>query len=204
MERLVRLSEEFVLCDLVLGHLRVELDDFPALRMTILPLGRNGRVPYHLKVVCVRLELHLVQQPTSQIVVVPHRLDEEDSAAGGKARVGSGEVPILELFPDVEVVRFLHVFDWIVDNQDVRSFTGNTTSSPCGCETPALRGEPRLHALRLHVQIRLWEYRVILLRRENIAHTPGKPRREVEVVADVDDFVIGMMPKVPRGENLRG
>ena len=92
----------------------------------------ESRVPNNLELVGgLPLSGHGLLEPTSQVIVVPPRFDDQHPAAGGQAGVRRGLVPVPQLVTDQNRVRLLLVLDRVVDDQAVAD--ENRVSKEAAC-----------------------------------------------------------------------
>ena len=158
------------------------------------------RVPNDLELIGVVLSGHGLLEPTSQVVVVPEGFDTQYPAAGGQAGVRRGLVPVPQLVADQYRVRLLLILDRVIDDQDVRTLTGDTAPDAGGGEAATLRGVPRFRGLGVRVELGVWKNRLVVGLSHDLAHLPRELHRQFEVVTDVDELVRGVVPQVPSGE----
>lgn len=87
--------------------------------IAVLPVLAERRVPDDLELVGLVLGGHGLLEPTSEVVIVPKRLDTQHPAAGCQAGIRRGLVPVPELVADENRVGLLLILDRVIDDQNV-------------------------------------------------------------------------------------
>ena len=80
------------------------VDDLPSDAIQILVIRGQGRVFHDLElvnVVIIRAVHHHLLDATAQVVVVPPGLNDQHTAAGCKAGVGRGQIPLPHLLAPI-------------------------------------------------------------------------------------------------------
>ena len=155
----------------------VKASDVLSVLVAILPLLRQSWVPHHVELVRLLVVRHTLLEPTSEVVIVPPRLDEQYTTTRSKTGVCSGLIPIIEQIAAVNAVRLLHVFQGIVDDEDVSSLARNTTTHTSRSKTTPFRCVPSLRTLRVRVEPSVREHGHIVPVTDYLPNLPGELHR---------------------------